>query len=33
MENLLYLFLSVTLSAGRNIASKKTAVYTNKKAL
>lgn len=32
MENLLYLFLSVTLSAGRNIASKKTAVYTNKKA-
>ncbi len=30
-ENLLYLFLSVSLSAGRNITSKKTAADTNKK--
>ncbi len=31
-ENLLYLFLSVSLSSGRNITSKKTAAVANKKA-
>lgn len=32
MGNTLYLFISVLLSAGRNITSKKTAIFTNKKA-